>query len=59
MNIEQDSKRKKKIKASIEKVNKNHGRTLAKLGGMDDKFINEVDAFIEKDRSALKRLEKK
>jgi hypothetical protein len=60
MNIEQESKRKKKIKASIKKVNKIHGKTLEKLGeGVDDKFITRVDAFIEKNRSALNRLAKK
>lgn len=59
MNIRQDSKRKKLI-ATIEKVNNVHGKTLDKLGGgVDDKFIVDVNAFIGTYRSALQRLAKK
>jgi hypothetical protein len=60
MNIEQDGKRKKKIKASIENVDKIRRKTLNKIGGeVDDQFVVEVGAFIEKYRSALIRLAKR
>ncbi len=59
MNIRQDSKRKKLI-ATIEKVNNVHGKTLEKPGeGVGNKLTSEVNAFIERYRSALKRLAKK
>lgn len=58
-NIKQDSKR-EKIIAAIEKINSIHGKTLEKLGdGVGNKFASEANAFIERYRSALKRLAKK
>lgn len=58
--IKQNNNRKTKVKAAMVKVNKNHGKTLKKLGeGVDDEFIAQVDAFIEQYRTALKRLAKK
>jgi hypothetical protein len=60
MNIEQDGRRKKQIKAAIEKVNRTHGKTLKKLGGgVTEKFISQVNAFIGRYRGALKRLARK
>lgn len=55
-----DNKRKAKVKAALKKVNKNHGRTLAKRGeSIDREFKAEVEAFIQKNRIALERLSKK
>ncbi len=60
MKTRKDKIRKKKIKAAIEKVNNVHEKTLEKPGdGVGNKFTSEVNAFIERYRSALRRLAKK
>jgi len=60
MKMKRNTDKKAKGKDALEKVNRNHGRTLAKLGeGIDKEFVAEVDAFINDNRNALERIAKK
>lgn len=59
MKAPKDKIRKKKAKTAIEKVNAGQGKKVQKFGGVNSKFIAEVDTFVEKYQAALKRLAKK
>ena len=60
MKIQRKNKGRAGVTAALESVDKDHGRTLARLGeGIDKGFAAAGDALIGRYRNALKRLSKK